>query len=470
MTRFWLALAGATLVAPLAAAGEAAMDEPQSRQAVLPANPASKVVHGNAADDVFGLSEYTEPDAGTVGDEAQSASDPADRSGLLPGARFSLKHELAGRIRKPHSLPNNRSSFRIEYEKYFLDNYYLHLDVLDTLFWKDDHRAEARGGTFRESTVRAAYLQFSKASTSLKIGRQILVWGESDAGAITDVISPRNASELFFISLEESRISQFMLTLDHFTRFGDWSMFYIPSARFNKYPEKGTAYYIDQTGGMPLAAAGDDDLREFGMRWKKTFGSSDISVMAARLYDNDPALSVDLGGAVPSLRSDPQRFDMIGMSFNLATDKILFSGEVARKSPRAFLAPATLQTVRKDQVDTSLRAEYVIGNAGSHAVSVEAVNQHIRDWEPGISAPRNNNTLVLGWRNNFLNDNLSANWLTVYNQTYPSFQHSLFLSYKVNGRLSLSLDTFYLKVKDRKNPLLPYQGQNAAVFRVLYQF
>jgi hypothetical protein len=77
---------------------------------------------------------------------------------------------------------------------------------------------------------------------------------------------------------------------------------------------------------------------------------------------------------------------------------------------------------------------------------------------------------VLGWRNNFMNDNLTANWLTVYNQTHPSYQHSLFLSYKVNGRISVSLDTFFLKVKDRDNELSPYRNQNAAVFRFLYQF
>ncbi|QGZ37631.1 hypothetical protein IP92_04524 [Pseudoduganella flava] len=437
--------------------------QPQPPQPVSPAPQPQP----QAADEVMGIS----------GDDVRPAAPGADkpvqdegRSGLVPGARFGIRHELAARIREPHSLPNNRTSLRVEYEKYFLDNYYVQLDALETHYWPGDHRANARGETFQESTVRSAFLQYSKGKTSVKVGRQILVWGESDAGAITDVISPRNLSELFFVSLEESRLSQFMATVDQFTPVGDFSFFYVPRARFNKLPEKGTAYALDLTGGLPQERAPHDNLREYGMRWKKTFGSSDVAVMAARLWDNDYAFEVDRTRAPPTFVATPQRFDMLGMSFNLATEKVLYSGEIARKSPRAFLNPATLQTQRKDQLDTSLRAEYTLGNAGNHAVSLEAVNRRVLGWEPGMATTRSSNMFVLGWRNNFINDNLTANWLTVYNQTHTSFQHSLFLTYKVNGRVSVSLDTFYLKVKDRNSELWPYRGQNAAVLRLLYQF
>ena len=390
----------------------------------------------------------------------------------LPGGRMSFKHELAGRIRDMDGLVNNRTSFRIEYEKYFWDKFYLHLDLIETAFWGRDHRARGRGGSFTESTLRDAYLQFSSGNTSVKLGSQILIWGESDAGAITDVIAPRNLSELFFISLEESRISQFMLTVDQFTRIGDWSAFYIPDAQYNEYPEPGTAYFLDAFGAQARIERRDFDRSEYGLRWKKTFGGSDVGLMAARLIDNDYVYrlrGVDADGRLHLLRDD-QRFGMIGATFNHVAGPLLLSAEVAHKSPRAFLT-SQLQTLEKGEVDTSLRAEYSLGNGGNHSLSLEAVNKRILGWDRRLApTPRDNNSLVLGWSNAFLNETLTANWLTVYNQTYTGYQHSLFLTYKLNGRVSLSLDTFYLSVRDRRNELYPYRGQNNAVFRFLYQF
>lgn len=423
--------------------------------------------------DVAGLGEPQMNVSEGQTDTPEAKNDASSSSTLLPGVRFTLKQEVASPMNK-FDLTNNRTSFRVEYEKYFLENFYVHLDAIKTVFWDRDHRSKGRGvNHFDESTIREAYLQFSKGNTSVKLGNQIMIWGESDAGAITDVIAPRNLSELFFISLEESRISQFMLTVDQFTRVGDWSFFYVPDSQYNEYPEPGTAYYIDPFEGFAVTRGIDTKKSEYGLRWKKTFGNSDIGVMAARLIDNDYALrqyGIDSDGRL-LLTREAQRFDMVGFTFNYVTGALLFSGEVAKKSPRAFIDPSTLQIVNKNAVDTSFRMEYSLGNSGTHSVSLEAVNKHIQDWDARISpTPRDTNSLVFGWTNSFFNENLTANLLSVYNDTYTSLQHSLFLTYKVNGRVSLSLDAFHLSVKDLRNELFRFRNGNNAIFRVLYQF
>ncbi len=461
------ALKAEPLAAPLAA-------EPPAAPAGVGAAPQN--AERPSVDDLQGLGDGS-PE---IDMNAASAIPADDRSGayadsaLLKGARFTLRHEMAVRPKAPHDVANNRSSFRMEYEKHFFDTFRVHFDVAETEYWGHDHRAEARDvPAFSEYTVKDAFMQFSKGSTSVKLGRQVLIWGESDAGAITDVISPRNLSELFFISLEEARISQFMLTVDQFSPVGDWSLFYVPKARFNQYPEIGTAYFGDPFNGGVETRTDDARLKEYGLRWKRTFGNTDLSLMAASLIDNDYAVS---GQGLASdgrliVRNGTQRFRMIGGTFSHVADNLLFTGEVARKSPKAYLDGGTLQSREKDAVDTSLRVEYSIGNGGNHAVSLEAVNRHVLGWEPGIlPTAKNTNSFVLGWRNSFLNDDLSANWLTVYNQTYTSFQHSLFLAYRWNAHINLTFDTFYLSVKDRRNDLSLYRGQSNAVFRANYVF
>lgn len=439
-------------------------------QAPAASPQASEPAAAHGADAVFGMEE---PGASAAGALALPGRAGPASPAPAGGTRVTLKHELSARLHDPQALSNNRSSVRVEVEQHFLDNFYVHADVIGTAFWRRDHRARAgdRDGVFTESTIRDAYLQFSLGSTSIKAGRQMLIWGESDAGAITDVISPRNFTELFFISLEEARLSQFMVTLDQYSPVGDFSLFYTPSARFNRYPEPGTAYYLDPFGGAAQTRTDKHKLREYGVRWKKTFGNTDLALMAARLVDNDYAVRQEgvLADGRALLVNQAQRFGMLGMTVSHAIDGFLLSSEVARKSPRALLDPATLQPVLKDGIDTSLKVEYSLG--GNHAVSVEAVNRHVHNWTAALApAPRNANSLVLSWSNTFFNDNLSANWLTVYNQTHTGYQHSLFMSYKVNNRFTLNLDAFYLGVKNRDNELYPYRGQNSAVLRALYQF
>ncbi len=392
---------------------------------------------------------------------------------LLEPFNFTLKHEIAIGINSPHETVNNRSSFRIEYEKYFLDDFYLRVDTKLNAFWGSDHRAKAENrDIFLENSSRDAFLQFSKGNTSVKVGRQVLIWGESDGGAITDVISPRNFSELFFISLEEARIGQFMATVDRFGPSGTWSLFYVPDAQFNEYPEPGTQYYIDPFQGTAEVRGGDVDRGEYGLRWKKTFGRSDIAVMAASLIDNDfsfrQAGFTDDGRLL--VRRDRERFGMLGATFNFASGNWIFSGELAWKSSKAFTTD-TLGLLDRPLVDAALRGEYSLGKGGTHSLSLELTNSHIRDWNDSISGtPRNSASAILGWNNTFFNDNLTVSLLSVYSKPYASLQNSIFTSYKWSDRVSLNLDVFYLDVADRRSGLAVYERENNAVFRVLYQF
>jgi hypothetical protein len=88
------------------------------------------------------------------------------------------------------------------------------------------------------------------------------------------------------------------------------------------------------------------------------------------------------------------RVDMLGFTFNYSRGDFLYSGEVARKSPRQF-NDASFGLLEKTVIDTSLRVEYSLGKGGAHSVSLEAVNSHVQGWTPEVQGtPRNTNSLV----------------------------------------------------------------------------
>ncbi|MDQ1812377.1 hypothetical protein RBA41_03585 [Massilia sp. CCM 9210] len=389
--------------------------------------------------------------------------------------RTTLGHQGAYLVRGNKEVVNNRSWFRLEYSRFFLDSFYLQLDSKLNGFWKKDHRARAdKRSTLFETTTPEAFLQYSAAGgqTSVKVGIQKIIWGESEAGAITDEVSPRNYSELFLVPLEESRIGQMMVSVDHFTSYGDLSFFYVPKPKFNQYAAPRSAYDTYPFNGTVSIADEKTDAKdhEFGMRWKKTFGKSDISFMAASLIDNNYGVRVsgmNAAGDMELLRSK-QRTRLAGVTFNYTRGHFLVKGEVGYKTPKDF-ADMNGQLMDRDMVDSSLGVTYALGQ--SNTIGLEAVNSHVRAWNDRIMGiPKNGNSLVLNANFLFLNDNLSVNWLTIRSRPYSSIQSSLRTSYKWNDNTTFSIDAHLIDAQHVKSQLVTFRQRDQIVFRVQYQF
>ena len=382
----------------------------------------------------------------------------------LEPLRISLKHETSYKFASPKRVVNNRSSVRVEYSKPLTSNLFLRLDTKLNLHWGNDHRAKAKDeNPFRELVTREAYLQSSFGNTSFRLGYQILPWGVSEGGAITDEVSPRNNAEFFFISLEESRVGQQMLAMDHFGDSGQWTAFFVPRPGYNKYPDRGSEY--DIPGAFDRNAPDDDwgnaGTYEFGARWKRTFGKSDISLMAARLIDNDYLVR-------------QQRFRMYGLTANIAIDNLLLRAEVALKQPRAFFArPAgssDLSIVESDQFDSSFGFDYSPGGR-SLTYSAEVVWSRLLDWRSDIvGRERDEYSLVGSVSNRFFNDDLTLSWLTIYTRPYTSFQHKFLSSYLIDDNSTVYFELFYPDERDERSGTWPYRDQKQFVIRYQYQF
>lgn len=403
-----------------------------------------------------------DPTAPTADDD--SMLDDSTLAAWLEPLRISLKHETSYKFASPKRVVNNRSSVRLEYSKPLTSNLFLRLDTKLNLHWGNDHRAKAKDeNPFRELVTREAYLQSSFGNTSFRLGYQILPWGVSEGGAITDEVSPRNSAEFFFISLEESRVGQPMLAMDHFGDSGQWTAFLVPRPGYNKYPDRGSEY--DIPGAFDRNAPDDDwgnaGTYEFGARWKRSFGKSDISLIAARLIDNDYLVR-------------QQRFQMYGLTANIAIDNLLLRAEAALKQPRAFFAlPAggtDLSIVESDQFDSSFGFDYSPGGRAL-SYSAEVTWSRLLDWRDSIvGREQNEYSLVGSVSNRFFNDDLTLSWLTIYTRPYTSFQHKFLSSYLIDDNSTVYFELFYPDERDERSGTWPYRDQKQFVIRYQYQF
>lgn len=396
---------------------------------------------------------------------------------LVEPTRLALKYELAYKVKTPTEFKKNRFSFRLEYSKLLFNRISLQVDTKISTYLKDDHRT--RRSTFwindypNEANVAfggrtpQAYLQTSFQKTSIRAGIQTLAWGESDIASITDEISPMDYREPLNLNLDELRVGQLMLTVDQYTPFGYWSGFFIPYPEFNRYPKKGSGYYYDPYNGSVdyQKEKQDGNFFEYGIRWKKTFGKSDISIMGASLINNDYSSRM----VSPTLiTQSKQRYSVAGITFNYAIDNFLVKGEAAMKSPKVY-NDSSFQIVKKNNLDAYLGVDYSPNS--TFTLSLEAVNYHVINWNDKIQGvPEDNYMMIISFSKLFMHDNLSVNWITMYNGPYTNFFNLFTTSYKWNDHVTLYFDFLIPISKNVNSGLNIYRDQKQVAFKIQYQF
>ncbi len=192
--------------------------------------------------------------------------------------------------------------------------------------------------------------------------------------------------------------------------------------------------------------------------------------MAARLIENDYAYRHDgmTAGGKMLITKTKQRFSMVGVTFNFVSGNFLFKGELGKKTPQSF-NNAVYQIVKKDVSDVALGLEYSPG--GSYTLGMEAVNNHIHDWEEELlGTSENTRSIVVTWNKTFLNDDLSLDWMTSYTEPRVAFFHSLRSSYQWDDHITFELEGFYPDVADEENSFWIYRNEKRVTFKAQIQF
>lgn len=391
--------------------------------------------------------------------------------------RLGVKYEVAYKFTKPDEIKKDRFSLRLEYSKLLFNKITIQVDTKISTYLNDDHRTRTTTFWIDDNPKKAemafggktrdAYLQTSFNKTSIKAGIQTLVWGESDFAAVTDEISPLDYREPLNLNLDELRLGQLALTIDQYSPFGDWSGFFIPDPKLNEYPKKGTGYYYDPFNGSVEYQLDQQKgiFFEYGIRWKKTFGKSDVSLMSASLINNDYASHMVAPGLIIQSK---MRYSMAGLTFNYAINNFLVKGEVALKSPKPY-NDESFQIVKKNALDASLGVDY--SPSSTLTLSMEAVNYHIVGWNDKIQGtPKDNYMMLLILSKTLINNNLSLNWVTMYNGPYTNFFNLLTTSYNWNDHITLYFDALIPVTNNINSGLYIYRDQKQVAFKIQYQF
>jgi len=211
-----------------------------------------------------------------------------------------------------------------------------------------------------EAEIRDFYIDgVVSKSFQVKLGRQIIAWGESESTQIIDMANPRDLREMGMVDLEDARVPVTASKFSFLTGQWELNLVAIHEIRSNKIPAEGSEFDLFQglrNSGIQLedeeVPESNSENTEYMIRLFKIFNGGDFSLVWADTYDDSPRLDFYKFVSIPASQDLPasqtltliprhQRIKTLGFSANLVSGSWLFKTEMGRKTDVAV--------ARKDQ-------------------------------------------------------------------------------------------------------------------------
>ncbi len=328
--------------------------------------------------------------------------------------RHSIDFGTLGSLPKEPEVETNRFGINLRYQNPFAPGWLLQGSAQYRVYWQEDYEYRANGDSLEtEGRVNELFLQRSFATQSFKFGRQTVVWGETVGNSVLDVINHVEFRDFSIIDIEDARLNQWMLVWDY---FGDdnssrLSTFLNLYPEFNPAPVRGSPLFFDPGYNLPDYDRNEKILLEAGTQYQLSFEGSDISFMAAYLFENQLRYEAPSPG-MPDAQVDINDFLLLGFSANRAIGRLLLNFDLAYSHnilADSFAFPGTTSlaapvNLRKNQVGTSFGFEYGIDNEQNISLGIQA--QTLLDAEEGLAPGQ-----MLS------NDGVFGSWLVRYSNS-----------------------------------------------------
>ncbi len=234
--------------------------------------------------------------------------------------------------------------------------------------------------------LREANLEYRSGPVLLRVGSQVIVWGEAFGAFYADIVNPKDLREAGFGDISDLRIPIEMMNLQYIQNSWSAQLVYIPFYRPNRLPRPGSDFFprnlksrfsqlnldFDQSSNP------EDKNGDFGLRGQGQIGSVDFSAFVFSHIDRSPLLRViPTSFTSVKVRTSSTRTLALGVSFSWATDDFVVRGEGVRLAERSF------------NVDTQNPAEPIAALTSAQEIAVLGVDiplqsKALRGWQVGL--------------------------------------------------------------------------------------
>jgi hypothetical protein len=298
----------------------------------------------------------------------------------------------------------------------------------------------------------------------LTIGKQQIVWGQTDGLKLLDVVNPQNFREFMLDDFENSRIPLWSLKAEfdiadigvqfiwipdntyHITQ--DFDAPFFTKSMFREVPE-GISTQIENPI-KPNRFIADSDV---GLKVSTFKNGWDLSLNYLYYYEDLPAFYTEIiTNTTPVAKISPvfERQHLLGGTFNKVVGSSTFRGELAYVFNQHFTSTATnaFKGVAHSNVyKSALGIDYI---KGEHVVSFQLFSDWIvSDIDP-YNRDRFETNTSLQISKELLNDDLKAEILWVHNANHGDGYAIPKLSYWLNSNTQLLLSSIIFYGNERQ--------------------
>ena len=290
-------------------------------------------------------------------------------------------------------------------------------------------------GDRAEAELRELYLHAKIWKTlNVRIGKQQIVWGETDGLKLLDVINPQYFREFILDDFEDSRIPLWSVKAElpikklkiqlvwipdqSYHVLIDPSAPYFPQASFPEFPDgiQSTFMQVDK----PNREIADSDV---GIKLSTLFKGWDITANYFYHYNDFPVFNTNLVFApsgIPSIEISPEyeRLHLVGFTFNKPVKVVTLRGEVGYTLDQTFVSTdpdAPKGNVHTNQFKSAIGIDLV---KGEYVVSVQLFIDYLVDDVPAFNRDRVETNVSLLLSREFMNDSFKAEALWVHSTNH----------------------------------------------------
>jgi hypothetical protein len=278
-------------------------------------------------------------------------------------------------------------------------------------------------------TLRELYFDIPLSNSYLRLGKQQVVWGESDGIKVLDVVNPQSFREFILDDFEDSRIPLWMVNWE--LPLGDSAnlqVLWIPDLNYDELAEAGTPYFVTSPQLVPdlsssqsiqfLEPEKPDDIwqdGDWGLKLSSLVGNWDVSLQYLYQYGDAPVFYRYRGEDLSTVVAPAyERTHLVGSTFSNTFSDFTVRAELAYKSDTFQISDNDVN----DGIETSSEFSSVLGldwQASSDVLlSAQWFYSFLLDYERSIVRDENEQIASLLFQSDFNNGNWQLQALSLY--------------------------------------------------------
>lgn len=312
----------------------------------------------------------------------------------------SLKNEVAYRIDKPHEFTKNRYQMLLK-ESLILNERFKVRSTQRAFFDSvvyDFNNDIPVGSTTTEKNdleselaLRELYLDGSFGNVDVRIGKQQIVWGESLALFVADIVNGKDLREYILPEFDWMRLPQWSVDIiSSKNAFTTEAMVSIPE--FNKLGTRGSEFAFPfEDPGVPYVLNGTDEPEkslanaDWGGRLGYLVGGLDLGMFFLHTWNKFPVFERRMVLGTLHITPTYERMDILGGTFSKDAGESIVKGEMTIRPNQPY---STDDPLDADGVEKKMTLDYVLGIDRTYFDEVETnfqIFQTIKESAPVLT-------------------------------------------------------------------------------------